>query len=84
VVAPREEATLIENPEVNIRGMFSWAKPSDEMVTKLFRGEGCPVDGYLDEWRRPGLRQAYHRCTRRTRAAEHSRTHNGRPEAPVR
>ncbi|MDI6901378.1 MAG: MBL fold metallo-hydrolase [Anaerosomatales bacterium] len=55
VVAPREEATLIENPEVNIRGMFSWAKPSDEMVTKLFRGEGCPVDGYLDEWRRPGL-----------------------------
>lgn len=45
VVAPREEATLIENPEVNIRGMFSWAKPSDEMVTKLFRGEGCPVSG---------------------------------------
>lgn len=51
VVVPREEATLVENPEVNVRGMFSWAKPSDEMVTKLFRGEGCRVDAFADEWR---------------------------------
>jgi glyoxylase-like metal-dependent hydrolase (beta-lactamase superfamily II) len=29
VTAPREEAALVENPEVNIRGMFSWARPSD-------------------------------------------------------
>lgn len=50
IVAPREEASLIENPEVNIRGMFSWALPSDEMVTKLFRGEGVAVDDYADEW----------------------------------
>ncbi len=50
IVAPREEASMIENPEVNIRGMFSWAKPSDEMVTKLFRGEGCQVDEYVDRW----------------------------------
>jgi len=50
VVAPREEARLVENPEVNVRGMFSWAKPSDEMVTKLFRGEGCRVDAFSDEW----------------------------------
>ncbi len=55
VIAPREEVALVENPEVNIRGMFSWAKPSDEMVTKLFRGEGCFVDGYLDEWSGPGI-----------------------------
>ncbi|HEX9092756.1 MAG TPA: MBL fold metallo-hydrolase [Coriobacteriia bacterium] len=51
IVAPREEASLVENPEVNIRGMFSWARPSDEMVTKMFRGEGVEVDEYSDEWR---------------------------------
>ncbi len=55
VITPREEVSLVENPEINIRGMFSWAKPSDEMVTKLFRGEGCYVDGYLDEWRDPSI-----------------------------
>jgi glyoxylase-like metal-dependent hydrolase (beta-lactamase superfamily II) len=56
VIAAREEVSLIENPEINIRGMFSWAKPSDEMVTKLFRGEGCYVDGYLDEWHNHGIK----------------------------
>jgi len=55
VVAAREELALIENPEINIRGMFSWAKPSDDMVTKLFRGEGCRVDGYLDQWHDSGI-----------------------------
>jgi glyoxylase-like metal-dependent hydrolase (beta-lactamase superfamily II) len=55
ITAPREEASLVENPEVNIRGMFSWARPSDEMVTKLFRGEGCTVDAYADEWRGYGI-----------------------------
>lgn len=55
ITAPREEVSLVENPEVNIRGMFSWALPSDEMVTKLFRGEGCTVDGYADEWRGHGI-----------------------------
>jgi glyoxylase-like metal-dependent hydrolase (beta-lactamase superfamily II) len=50
IIAPREEASLVENPEVNIRGMFSWARPSDEMVTKLFRGEGVNVDMYADQW----------------------------------
>ncbi|HEY3374745.1 MAG TPA: MBL fold metallo-hydrolase [Candidatus Aquicultor sp.] len=55
IVASREEVSLIENPEINIRGMFSWAKPSDEMVTKLFRGEGCRVDAYLDQWHDSGI-----------------------------
>jgi glyoxylase-like metal-dependent hydrolase (beta-lactamase superfamily II) len=55
VITAREEVALVENPEVNIRGMFSWAKPSDEMVTKLFRGEGCFVDAYLDEWSDPEI-----------------------------
>jgi glyoxylase-like metal-dependent hydrolase (beta-lactamase superfamily II) len=55
IVAPREEASLVENPEVNIRGMFSWARPSDEMVTKMFRGEGVKVDQFSDEWRGYGI-----------------------------
>jgi glyoxylase-like metal-dependent hydrolase (beta-lactamase superfamily II) len=55
VIAPREEVSLVENPEVNIRGMFSWALPTDEMVTKLFRGEGAKVDGYADEWSGGGI-----------------------------
>lgn len=50
VFAPREDASLVENPDINIRGMFSWAKPGDLFVTKLFRGEGCEVDGYLETW----------------------------------
>ena len=50
VYAPREDASLIENPDINIRGMFSWAKPGDLLVTKLFRGEGCEVDGYIEGW----------------------------------
>lgn len=55
ITAPREEVSLVENPEVNIRGMFSWARPSDEMVTRLFRGEGVKVDAYADEWRGFGI-----------------------------
>jgi glyoxylase-like metal-dependent hydrolase (beta-lactamase superfamily II) len=53
VFSAREDASLIENPDINIRGMFSWAKPGDLFVTKLFRGEGCEVDGYLDQWSHP-------------------------------
>lgn len=55
VTAPREEAALVENPEINIRGMFSWARPSDEMVTKLFRGDGVHVDDYADQWHEDGI-----------------------------
>lgn len=50
VLAARDDATLVENPEVNIRGMFSWAKPGDLLVTKLFRGDPCEVDGYLEDF----------------------------------
>ena len=50
VIASREDARMVENPEVNIRGMFSWAKPGDLLVSKLFQGEGCPVDGFVDTW----------------------------------
>jgi glyoxylase-like metal-dependent hydrolase (beta-lactamase superfamily II) len=53
VYAARDDATLVENPEVNIRGMFSWAKPGDLLVTRLFRGDPCEVDGYLEDWQDP-------------------------------
>lgn len=50
VYASRDDARLVENPEVNVRGMFSWANPGDLLVSKLFRAEGCTVDGYLEDW----------------------------------
>jgi glyoxylase-like metal-dependent hydrolase (beta-lactamase superfamily II) len=53
VLAARDDASLVENPDINVRGMFSWANPGDLLVTKLFRGEGCEVDGYLEQWRDP-------------------------------
>ncbi len=53
VLAARDDAFLVENPDINIRGMFSWAKPGDILTTKLFRGTPCPVDSYLEEWDDP-------------------------------
>jgi glyoxylase-like metal-dependent hydrolase (beta-lactamase superfamily II) len=53
VSAARDDASLIENPDINIRGMFSWAKPGDFLTTRLFRGEPCGVDDYLEDWDDP-------------------------------
>ncbi|MDY0339979.1 MAG: MBL fold metallo-hydrolase [Coriobacteriia bacterium] len=53
VIAPRDDAAMVENPDINIRGMFSWAKPSDKMTTKLFRGVGCAVDGLVEDFNDP-------------------------------
>jgi glyoxylase-like metal-dependent hydrolase (beta-lactamase superfamily II) len=53
VVAARDDASLIENPDINIRGMFSWAKPADLLVTKLFQGTPCGVDSLLEFWDDP-------------------------------
>jgi glyoxylase-like metal-dependent hydrolase (beta-lactamase superfamily II) len=53
VVAARDDAALIENPDINIRGMFSWAKPSDLLVSKLFQGTPCGVDALLELWDDP-------------------------------
>jgi glyoxylase-like metal-dependent hydrolase (beta-lactamase superfamily II) len=50
VVVARDDAALVENPDINIRGMFSWAKPTDTLVTKLFRGTPCPVDLEIAGW----------------------------------
>jgi glyoxylase-like metal-dependent hydrolase (beta-lactamase superfamily II) len=53
VLAARDDASLVENPDINIRGMFSWAKPSDLLVTRLFKGEPCEVDDYFERWDDP-------------------------------
>ncbi|PKQ16568.1 MAG: MBL fold metallo-hydrolase [Actinobacteria bacterium HGW-Actinobacteria-7] len=50
VLASRDDARLVENPEVNIRGMFSWARPGDLLVSKLFLGVPCPVDDLVEMW----------------------------------
>ncbi len=51
IAASRDDASLVENPDINIRGMFSWARPGDMLVTRLFKGEPCEVDEYLEDWR---------------------------------
>jgi len=51
VVAARDDASMVENPDINIRGMFSWAKPGDLLVSKLFRGTPCRVDALVEQWR---------------------------------
>lgn len=53
VAVGRDDASLVRNPDINIRGMFSWAKPGDYLTTKLFRGEPCEVDEYIEEWSDP-------------------------------
>jgi len=50
VYVARDDAALVENPDINIRGMFSWARPGDFLTTRLFRGEPCEVDAYLEDW----------------------------------
>ena len=51
VVAARDDAALVENPDINIRGMFSWARPGDILVSKLFIGTPCIVDALVEDWR---------------------------------
>lgn len=51
VVAARDDAVLVENPDINIRGMFSWARPGDILVSKLFTGTPCKVDALVEQWR---------------------------------
>ena len=50
VVAPKEDAMLIENPEINVRGLFNWARPPVEMTTRFFLGEACRVDSFVEEY----------------------------------
>ncbi len=49
IVAPKHETPLVENPEINWRGMYSWAKLPEEVVTPYFLGRGVRVDIFSEE-----------------------------------
>jgi glyoxylase-like metal-dependent hydrolase (beta-lactamase superfamily II) len=50
VIASKDDALLVRYPEVNIRGLFSWAKPPIDMVTPYFQGDASDVDEYIEDW----------------------------------
>ncbi len=50
VIASKDDALLVRYPEVNIRGLFSWAKPPIDMVTPYFQGDASEVDEYIENW----------------------------------
>ncbi|AFC98835.1 Zn-dependent hydrolase, including glyoxylase [Methanocella conradii HZ254] len=50
VIASKDDALLVRNPEVNVRGLFSWARPPAEMITPYFQGDACEVDLYVEDW----------------------------------
>jgi glyoxylase-like metal-dependent hydrolase (beta-lactamase superfamily II) len=50
VIASKDDALLVRNPEVNVRGLFSWARPPKEMITPYFQGDACEVDLYIEDW----------------------------------
>lgn len=56
VIASRDDALLVRNPEVNVRGLFSWAKPPVDMITPYFQGNACEVDLYIEDWRDSSIR----------------------------
>jgi glyoxylase-like metal-dependent hydrolase (beta-lactamase superfamily II) len=56
VIASRDDALLVRCPEVNVRGLFSWAKPPIEMITPYFQGNACEVDLYIEDWRDSSVR----------------------------
>lgn len=50
VIASKDDALLVRNPEVNLRGLFSWARPPRDMITPYFQGDACEVDFYIEDW----------------------------------
>lgn len=56
VIASKDDALLVRTPEVNVRGLFSWAKPPIEMITPYFQGNACEVDQYIEDWRDSSIR----------------------------
>jgi len=59
VIASRDDALLVRNPEVNVRGLFSWAKPPLEMITPYFQGDACEVDLYIEDWLDSSIRSVW-------------------------
>ncbi|OPY30789.1 MAG: Metallo-beta-lactamase superfamily protein [Methanocella sp. PtaU1.Bin125] len=56
VIASKDDALLVRTPEVNVRGLFSWAKPPIEMITPYFQGNACEIDLYIEDWRDSSVR----------------------------
>ncbi len=50
VVAPKLEANMIENPEINWRGHFNWAILPKDLVTPYFIGNGVKVDDFAENY----------------------------------
>lgn len=59
VIASRDDALLVRYPEVNVRGLFSWAKPPIELITPYFQGNACEVDTYIEEWTDPSIKPVF-------------------------
>jgi glyoxylase-like metal-dependent hydrolase (beta-lactamase superfamily II) len=59
VIASKDDALLVRNPEVNVRGLFSWARPPKEMITPYFQGDACEVDEYIEDWMDSSIRAVY-------------------------
>lgn len=59
VIASKDDALLVRNPEVNVRGLFSWAKPPIEMITPYFQGDACDVDLYIEDWLDSSIESVY-------------------------
>jgi glyoxylase-like metal-dependent hydrolase (beta-lactamase superfamily II) len=59
VIASKDDALLVRNPEVNVRGLFSWARPPLEMITPYFQGDACEVDVYIEDWLDSSIRAVY-------------------------
>jgi glyoxylase-like metal-dependent hydrolase (beta-lactamase superfamily II) len=59
VIASKDDALLVRNPEVNLRGLFSWARPPREMITPYFQGDACEVDLYIEDWLDSSIRAVW-------------------------
>ena len=59
VIASRDDELLVRTPEVNVRGLFSWAKPPVDMITPYFQGDACEVDMYVEDWQDSSIRSVY-------------------------
>lgn len=59
VIASKDDALLVRYPEVNIRGLFSWAKLPLELVTPYFQGNACEVDTYVEDWQDPAIKPVF-------------------------
>ncbi len=56
IFAPRHEMPFVENPELNWRGMYSWARLPEKVVTPYFLGRGVKVDEFSENLKINGVK----------------------------